>query len=176
MSEVQDVQENQVVEEAVADEATQSNEAVGSLIAESKKYRTRAQSAEQELNDLKKLIATKEEEQLAEQGKWKEIAENYKKEIDSLSTIKADYDQIQMQRAQRKEHLLSQLPDAEQEIYNELSLEKLERHLETKSKNKVSASGKFASATKFSDITDEDRKKMKRDPKLWQQIVEGYRN
>jgi seryl-tRNA synthetase len=184
MSEVQDVQENKVVEEAVADEATQSNEAVGSLIAESKKYRTRAQSAEQELNELKKLIATKEEEQLAEQGKWKEIAENYKKEIDSLSTIKADYDQIQMQRAQRKEHLLSQLPDAEQEIYNELSLEKLERHLETKSKNKVltdpgkevTASGKFASATKFSDITDEDRKKMKRDPKLWQQIVEGYRN
>ena len=65
MSEVQDVQENQVVEEAVADEATQSNEAVGSLIAESKKYRTRAQSAEQELNDLRKMVAQKEEEQLA---------------------------------------------------------------------------------------------------------------
>ena len=45
MSEVQEVQENKVVEEAVADNTTQDNEAVGSLIAESKKYRTRAQSA-----------------------------------------------------------------------------------------------------------------------------------
>ena len=184
MSEVQEVQENKVVEEAVADSTTQDNEAVGGLIAESKKYRTRAQSAESELNELKKLIATKEEEQLAEQGKWKEIAENYKKEMDSLSDIKADYDQMQMKRAQRKEHLLSELPEADQEIYNELSLEKLERHLETKKMNKVkmdpskevTASGKFASATKMSDITAEDRMKMKKDPNLWNQIVEGYKN
>ena len=183
MSEVQEVQENKVVEEAVADNTTQDNEAVGGLIAESKKYRTRAQSAESELNELKKIIAQKEEEQLAEQGKWKEIAENYKKEIDSLSDIKSDYDQMQMKRAQRKEHLLSQLPEAEQEIYNELSLEKLERHLETKKMNKVkmdpskevTASGKFASATKISDITNEDRIRMKKNPNLWNQIVEGYK-
>ena len=184
MSEVQEVQENKVVEEAVADNTTQDNEAVGGLIAESKKYRTRAQSAESELNELKKIIAQKEEEQLAEQGKWKEIAENYKKEIDSLSSIKADYDQIQVERAQRKEHLLSQLPEADQEIYGDLSLEKLELHLDSRNKAKVkmdpskevTASGKFASATKISDLTDEDRRKMKRDPNLWKQIVEGYKN
>lgn len=184
MSEVQEVQETNVVNEAVAEDTTQDNEAVGTLIAESKKYRTRAQSAESELQELKKMIAQKEEEQLAEQGKWKEIAENYKKEIDSLSNIKADYDQMQMKRAQRKEHLLSQLSDTDQEIYGDLSLEKLELHLESKNKNKVkmdpskevTASGKFASATKFSEITETDRKRMKRDPNLWRQIVEGYKN
>ena len=38
----------------------------------------------------------------------------------------------------------------------------------------VTSSGKFATNTKFADITDEDRKKMKRDPNLWNQILEGY--
>jgi len=184
MSEVQEVQENRVAEEAVADNTTQDNEAVGGLIAESKKYRTRAQSAESELKELRGLVAQKEEQQLAEQGKWKEIAEKQKQEIDSLASIKADYDQIQVKRAQRKEHLLSQLPEPDQEIYSELSMEKLELHLESKKKNKVTmdpskevtASGKFASATKFSDLSAEDRAKMKRNPSLWSAIVDGYKD
>ena len=67
MSEVQEVQENKVVEEAVADNTTQDNEAVGGLIAESKKYRTRAQSAESELNEPSKLIMIR--------SRWKELRE-----------------------------------------------------------------------------------------------------
>ena len=49
---------------------------VGQLIAESKKYRSRAQSAEDELAKLQKRLEADKEAQLAEQNKWQELAES----------------------------------------------------------------------------------------------------
>ena len=61
-------EETKIVEEqAVAEAPTQEeNNEVGSLIAESKKYRTRAQSAEAELNELKENLKLQETKQLEE--------------------------------------------------------------------------------------------------------------
>jgi ribosomal protein L9 len=177
-------EETKIVEEtqAVAETPTQEeNNEVGSLIAESKKYRTRAQSAEAELNELKENLKLQEQKQLEEKEEFKSLYEKMKEENSQLKPV---VEQFQIQEKQRREHLLSQLSDEDQEIYQDLSTLKLEKHIERLGNKKVqvsdakevTSSGKFAENTKWSDMSEKDRQEARRNPKLWKQIVEGYRN
>jgi len=177
-------EENKIVEEqAVAETPTQeiNNEEVGGLIAESKKYRTRAQAAEAELNELKENLKLQEQKQLEEKEEFKSLYEKMKEENSQLKPV---VEQFQIQEKQRREHLLSQLSDDDQEIYQDLPTMKLEKHIERLGNKKVqvsdakevTSSGKFATNTTFADMSDEDRQKARRNPKLWKQIVEGYSN
>jgi len=174
-------EENKIVEEqAVAETPTQevSNE-VGNLIAESKKYRQRSQSAEAELNELKESLKLQETKQLEEKEEFKSLYEGLKIENEKLKPIVENFE---IQEKQRREHLLSQLSDDEQEIYQDLTTIKLEKHIERLGKSKVqisdakevTSSGKFASNTKWADLSDKDREAAKKNPTLWKQIVEGY--
>ena len=176
-------EENKIVEEqAVVETPTQevSNE-VGNLIAESKKYRQRSQSAEAELNELKESLKLQETKQLEEKEEFKSLYENMKAENEQLKPV---VEQFQIQEKQRREHLLSQLSDDEQEIYADLPTLKLEKHIERMGNKKVqisdakevTSSGKFASNSKWNDLSEADREKARRNPKLWKQIVDGYRN
>jgi hypothetical protein len=171
-----------VEEQAVAETPTQEvNSEVGNLIAESKKYRQRSQTAEAELNELKENLKLQETKQLEEKEEFKSLYEGLKVENDKLKPI---VETFEIQEKQRREHLLTQLSDEEQEIYQDLTTIKLQKHIERLGKNKVqisdakevTSSGKFATNTKFADLTSEDRKNMKKNPKLWQKIVEGYTN
>lgn len=171
-----------VEEQAVAEVSTQeNNEEVGTLIAESKKYRTRAQAAEAELNELKENLKLQEQKRLEEKEEFKSLYENVKAENEQLRPV---VEQFKIQEQQRREHLLSQLSDDDQEIYQHLPTNSLEKHLERLGKQKVqvsdakevTSSGKFASNTKWADLSDKDREQARKNPKLWQQIVEGYRN
>ena len=177
-------EETKIVEEtqAVAETPTQEeNNEVGSLIAESKKYRTRAQSAEAELNELKESLKLQEQQRLEEKEEFKSLYEKMKEENSQLKPV---VEQFQIQEKQRREHLLSQLSDDEQEIYQDLPTLKFEKHIERLGNRKVqvsdakevTSSGKFAENTKWSDLSDKDRQEARRNPKLWKQIVEGYRN
>ena len=176
-------EENTKVEEqAVAETPTQEeNNEVGSLIAESKKYRTRAQSAEAELNELKENLKLQEQKQLEEKEEFKSLYEKMKEENSQLKPV---VEQFQIQEKQRREHLLSQLSDEDQEIYIDLPTIKLEKHIERLGNKKVqvsdakevTSSGKFAENSKWSDLSEDDRKEARKNPKLWKQIVEGYRN
>ena len=177
-------EEKTIVEEtqAVAETPTQEeNNEVGSLIAESKKYRTRAQSAEAELNELKESLKLQEQQRLEEKEEFKSLYEKMKEENSQLKPV---VEQFQIQEKQRREHLLSQLSDDEQEIYQDLSTLKLEKHIERLGNKKVqvsdakevTSSGKFAENAKWADLSDKDRQEARRNPKLWKQIVEGYRN
>lgn len=169
-----------VEEQAVAETPTQevSNE-VGNLIAESKKYRQRSQSAEAELNELKENLKLQETKQLEEKEEFKSLYEGLKIENEKLKPIVENFE---IQEKQRREHLLSQLSDDDQEIYQDLTTIKLEKHIERLGKNKVqisdakevTSSGKFASNTKWADLSDKDREAAKKNPTLWKQIVEGY--
>ena len=176
-------EENKIVEEqAVVETPTQevSNE-VGNLIAESKKYRQRSQTAEAELNELKENLKLQETKQLEEKEEFKSLYEGLKVENEKLKPIVENFE---IQEKQRREHLLSQLSDDDQEIYQDLTTMKLEKHIERLGKSKVqvsdakevTSSGKFATNTTFADMSDEDRQKARRNPKLWKQIVEGYTN
>ena len=176
-------EETKIVEEqAVAETPTQEeNNEVGNLIAESKKYRTRAQSAEAELNELKENLKLQEQQRLEEKEEFKSLYEKMKEENSQLKPV---VEQFQIQEKQRREHLLSQLSDEDQEIYQDLSTLKLEKHIERLGNKKVqvsdakevTSSGKFAENTKWSDMSEKDRQEARRNPKLWKQIVEGYRN
>ena len=177
-------EENKIVEEqAVAETPTQevnTNEEVGGLIAESKKYRTRAQTAEAELTQLKDNLKLQEQQQLEEKEEFKTLYENIKEENEKLKPI---VETFEIQEKQRREHLLSQLSDEEQEIYQDLSTLKLEKHIERLGNRKVqvtdakevTASGKFAENAKWEDLTYADKQKARKNPKLWQQIIEGYK-
>lgn len=171
-----------VEEQAVAEVSTQeNNDDFGNLIAESKKYRTRAQAAEAELNELKENLKLQEQKRLEEKEEFKSLYENVKAENEQLKPV---VEQFKIQEQQRREHLLSQLSDDDQEIYQHLPTNSLEKHLERLGKQKVqvsdakevTSSGKFASNTKWADLSDKDREQARKNPKLWQQIVEGYRN
>lgn len=171
-----------VEEQAVVETSTQetSND-VGNLIAESKKYRQRSQTAEAELKQLKESQKLQETKQLEEKEEFKSLYENLKIENEKLKPI---VDNFEMQEKQRREHLLSQLSEEEQEIYTDLPTMKLEKHIERLSSKKVqipdakevTSSGKFAENTKFADMSDEDREKAKKNPAIWQKILEGYAN
>tara|TARA_R110002096_G_scaffold414743_1_gene616018 strand:+ start:371 stop:910 length:540 start_codon:yes stop_codon:yes gene_type:complete len=174
-------EENKIVEEqAVAETPTQevSNE-VGNLIAESKKYRQRSQSAEAELNELKENLKLQETKQLEEKEEFKSLYEGLKIENEKLKPI---VETFEIQEKQRREHLLTQLSDEDQEIYQDLTTIKLEKHIERLGKSKVqisdakevTSSGKFASNTKWADLSQKDREAAKKNPTLWKQIVEGY--
>lgn len=177
-------EEKTIVEEtqAVAETPTQEiNEEVGGLIAESKKYRTRAQAAEAELNELKENLKLQETKRLEEKEEFKSLYEKMKEENQQLKPV---VEQFQIQEKQRREHLLSQLSDDDQEIYADLPTNSLEKHLERLGNRKVqisdakevTSSGKFAENAKWSDLSEKDRQEARRNPKLWKQIVDGYRN
>jgi hypothetical protein len=169
-----------VADQAVAETPTQeTNNEVGNLIAESKKYRQRSQTAEAELNELKENLKLQETKQLEEKEEFKSLYEGLKVENEKLKPIVENFE---IQEKQRREHLLSQLSDDDQDIYQDLTTIKLEKHIERLGKNKVqisdakevTSSGKFASNTKWADLSDEDKKQARKNPTLWKQIVEGY--
>ena len=176
-------EENVIVEDqAVAETPTQeTNNEVGNLIAESKKYRQRSQAAEAELNELKDNLKLQEQKQLEEKEEFKSLYEKMKEENSQLKPV---VEQFQIQEKQRREHLLSQLSDEDQEIYTDLPTIKLEKHIERLGNKKVqvsdakevTSSGKFAANSKWSDLSDKDKQEARKNPKLWKQIVDGYRN
>ena len=176
---VQEVQEQKVETQAVAETSTQDH--TGEYIAESKKYRQRAQTAEAELKKLKDNLRLQQQKELEEKEEFKSLYESTKAENEKLKPIVENFE---IQEKQRREHLLSQLSEDDQEIYQDLSTIKLEKHIERLGKSKVqvndakevTSSGKFAGNSKFAELSDEDRQKARRNPKLWQQIVDGYKS
>ena len=180
MSEEKTIVEEQAVAETPTQETNQ-NEEVGGLIAESKKYRTRAQTAEAELKELKENLKLQEQKQLEEKEEFKSLYENVKAENEKLKPI---VETFEIQEKQRREHLLSQLSEDDQEIYQDLPTIKLEKHIERLSNRKVqvtdakevTASGKFSANSKWEDLTADDKEKARRNPKLWKQVLEGYKN
>ena len=102
-------------------EVTESPE-VGNLIAESKKYRSRAQEAEAQLAELKSTLEKQEEERMAKQNKWEELATKRQTELDS---IKSDYERLKGAEEAYKEEMLNSLGEAERETFKDLSVSQL---------------------------------------------------
>ena len=118
----------ETVQDNVQEVATNSQEQVtespdvGNLIAESKKYRTRAQEAESQLAELQSSLEKKKEEELAEQNKWEELATKRQSELD---LIKTDYERLKGAEEAYKEELLNSLGEAERETFKDLSVSQL---------------------------------------------------
>ena len=112
------------VQEVATDSQKEVTESpnVGGLIQESKKYRKRAREAESQLAELKSTLEKQEEERMAKQNKWEELATKRQTELDS---IKSDYERLNGAEEAYKEELLNSLGEAERETFKDLSVSQL---------------------------------------------------
>ena len=79
-------EDSQVAEPEVK-ESTSSNVDVADFIAESKKYRQRAQKAETKLDKLQKQMDESRQKQMEENDEWRELAEERGSKIAELEPI-----------------------------------------------------------------------------------------
>ena len=95
----------------------------GALIAESKKYRKRAQDAEARIADLEKKIAKAEETKLKEKEDFKALYEKVSSENESLSSVAEKWTKYE---ETRRASLLEKHPEEERESLQGLPLDTLE--------------------------------------------------
>ena len=119
-------EETQVSNETVVEKDTQNevqDNAQSELIAESKKYRKRAQDAESQIGELQKQIEAQENKKLEEEKQFQELANKYKSERDEYSSYKDKYTSLV---EQRKNSLLSRLPEDQHNKFKDKDLDVLE--------------------------------------------------
>ena len=157
------------------EQSTESSPEVGSLIAESKKYRNRAQTAEEELAKLQKRLEADKEAQMAEQDKWQELAEQRGAKLQEQEpVIEAAMKQLETMR----EEILADMDEEDRETFGDLPLDKLKA---LHSKIKIETETKIAPTDgtparssnpdnkSWVDLSDEERRSN------WGSILEAYR-
>jgi len=113
---------NEAEVEAGTENVTQEN-AQNEFIAESKKYRKRAQDAETRLANLEKQLESQQNQKLKEKEEYKTLAEKYEAQVNELSPFKDKYDSLV---DQRKSVLLDRLPEDKRETFKNKDLDVLE--------------------------------------------------
>jgi len=119
-------EENQVPNEAVVDQGTENvvqEVAQNEHIAESKKYRKRAQDAETQLNNLQKQLDSQENTKLKQKEEYKTLAEKYEAQVNELNPYKEKYEGLV---DQRRTKLLDRLPEDKRETFKNKDLDVLE--------------------------------------------------
>ena len=113
---------NETDVEAGTENVTQDN-AQNEYIAESKKYRKRAQDAESQLANLKKQLESQENAKLKQKEEYKTLAEKYEAQVNELNPFKEKYETLV---DQRKSKLLERLPEDKRETFKNKDLDVLE--------------------------------------------------
>jgi predicted nuclease with TOPRIM domain len=113
---------NETVVESGTEDVTQEV-AQNEYIAESKKYRKRAQEAESELAKLKKTIAAQEEEKLKQKEDFKTL---YEKVASENANLSQDAERWKSYESNKRTALLDRHPEDERESLSKLDLETLE--------------------------------------------------
>ena len=123
MSEETKAVASETVSEQPTQESSTTSPDVGALIAESKKYRTRAQDAEARIADLEKKMAKAEETKLKEKEDFKTLYEKVSSENESLSSVAEKWTKYE---ETRRASLLEKHPEDERESLANLPLDTLE--------------------------------------------------
>ena len=150
----------ETVSESPATETTQdsSNE---QHIAESKKYRKRAQDAETRLTELEKNLAKAEEDKLKEKEDFKTLYEKASSKIESLTETANKWNSYE---GSRRNSLLELHPEEDRERLANLDLDTLEyvtNKIENIKPNAPEAIGRSKPSIptkKWGDMTDEERR------------------
>ena len=119
-------EENQVSNETVVEQGTENvaqESAQNEYIAESKKYRKRAQDAETKLANLEKQLETQQNAKLKENEEFKTLAGKYEAQVNELNPYKEKYEGIV---EQRRGVLLERLPEDKRETFKNKDLDVLE--------------------------------------------------
>tara|TARA_R110002020_G_scaffold422634_1_gene631754 strand:- start:259 stop:792 length:534 start_codon:yes stop_codon:yes gene_type:complete len=122
MSEEKTQAKTETVSESPAKEVVQdsSNE---QYIAESKKYRKRAQDAEARLNELEKNLTIAKEEKLKEKEEFKTLYEQASSKVESLTSDAKKWTKYE---ENRRASLLNNHPEEDRENLKNLDLDTLE--------------------------------------------------
>ena len=129
-------------------EATETKETVSpdtGLIAESKKYRQRAQQAETQLAEFQKKLEQQENATLKENEEWKTLAEQNETKLNDALPYKEKYEALY---SVNKQKLLSRFPEEQQEKFKDKDPEWLESLLEAQGKNDFTVTSERASVPK----------------------------
>ena len=119
-------EETKVSNETVVDSGTENvtqDNAQNEYIAESKKYRKRAQDAENRLAELNKQLESQENAKLKQKEEYKTLAEKYEAQVNELNPFKEKYETLVNQR---KSKLLERLPEDKRETFKNKDLDVLE--------------------------------------------------
>ena len=155
------------------EQATESSPEVGSLIAESKKYRNRAQTAEEELAKLQKQIATDREKQMEEQNEWQKLAEERALRIAELEPV---VEQARNDENQMREQILSGFSEEDRDIFGDLPLSKLRALNEKLNPNNPRLAIANNPAVPANEVPEDWTKMDRKDrAKHWDKIVASYR-
>ena len=116
-----------VASETVSEQTTQESPAsspdVGALIAESKKYRTRAQDAEARIAKMEKTMAKAEESKLKEKEEYKTLYEEASSKLENLTSSADKWTKYEQTR---RASLLEKHPEEDRESLKGLPLDTLE--------------------------------------------------
>ena len=116
-----------VVSETVSEQPTQEAQTekpdVGALIAESKKYRSRAQDAEARIAKMEKSMAKAEEAKLKEKEDFKTLYEKVSSENETLSSVADKWTKYE---ETKRASLLESHPEEDRESLANLPLDTLE--------------------------------------------------
>jgi hypothetical protein len=145
------------VEEKEVQEASQ---APLDEIAQSKKYRKRAQLAEKRLEELESKMKKDEESKLAQKEEWRTLAEKREKEIEELKVM-------------ARQSALEALSEDDRELLQDLPTEKLLKYAERsrkiiKTNEEKSANTVAPRKNPFTASTAEERQKN------WTSILKSY--
>ena len=102
-------------------------------VQNAKKLRKRAQDAEVTIQEYTKQQETQKVKQLKEQEKYQELSENLQKQLDDVSPYKEKWESHE---ANRRESLLSKLPEEDREALSQKDLDTLEYIVNLKQESK----------------------------------------
>ena len=134
-----------VVETTEATETIETVSPDAGLIAESKKYRQRAQQAETQLAEFQKKLEQQENTKLKEKEEWKTLAEQNEAKLNEFMPYKDKYEALY---SANKQKILSKFPEEQQEKFKDKDPEWLESLLEAQGKNDFTATSERASVPK----------------------------
>ena len=160
MSEEKTTAVEETVSEAPATETTQDSSNEG-LIAESKKYRKRAQEAEAEIAALKNKFAKQEEAKLKEKEDFKTLYEQASSKIERLTETA---DKWTKHEEATRAKLIEQHPEDEREYLSTLELDTLTyvtnkiNNTKTNAKEAIGRSKNPTMNKKWSDMNDDEKR------------------
>ena len=169
-------EETQVANEAVADDSTQKTEVStpdnSELIAESKKYRKRSQSAEARVAELEAKINSFEEQRLKEKEDFKALYEKVSIENDQNKAKAMQWSEYE---SAKREELLSNIPEEERGDFEGVKLKSLENIISKMTSQKSANPDHVSNQTRnviTGDWTEMDKGDRKRN---WQGILNQYK-
>ena len=165
--------EKAVAQEAAAEETQDQpdNREVGDLIAESRKYRSRAQKSEAALADLQKKLEAQRTKELEAKKEWQTLAEERAARIAELEPV---VERAMKEEADMREQILSDFSVEDRETFGDLPMAKLRAlHGKIVQQPKIPIANNPAVPANevqedWTEMSDKDRKK------YWGKIVQGY--